>query len=147
MAARRRVGPPARLLLFLSVLNIVGVVYLMVDAIVLKKQGPDADLRQRWDEMQKDPEAQGVFAGWTAETFLTCAANTLLGYGGFAGLVSVATLAGARRMLELRSYGLATTATVLMALPCITPCCFLGQVVGVWGFVVLMQPEVRRAFQ
>ena len=146
-AALKRIGPPARLLLFLSVLNLVGVVYLMVRAIALKKQGPDANMRESWDEMQKKPGAQEMFPGWTAGTFLTVTANTFLGYGAISGLVSVLTLAGARRMIELRSYGLAVTAAVLAAIPCMTPCCLLGQVAGVWAFVILMQPDVRKAFQ
>jgi hypothetical protein len=146
IAARKRVRLPARLLLFLSVLNLVTGIYFMVRAIMLKKQGPDAELREQADKIVKNPDAGELFQGWTAETFLTVVANGILGCGGISGLVSVLTLAGARRMLELRSYGLAMSAAVLMAIPCLTPCCVFGQVAGIWAFVILVQPDVRRAF-
>jgi len=46
IAARKRVRLPARLLLFLSVLNLVTGIFFMVRAITLKKQGADADFRE-----------------------------------------------------------------------------------------------------
>ncbi len=147
IAARKRLRLPARFLLLVSVLNVVTGIYLMVHAIILKKQGADAEVRQRWDIMLAKPGGKEIFEGWTADSFVTATANGLLGYGGISGLISVLTLAGARRMLELRSYGFAVTAAVLTAIPCMTPCCFLGQAAGVWAFVMLMQPDVRRAFQ
>lgn len=146
IAARKRVRVPARLLLFLSILNLVMAIYFMVNTIALKKEGPNAALREQADKIAKDPDAQKIFQGWTAETFLTVTANGILGCCGISGLVSVLTLAGARRMLELRSYGLAMTAAVLMAVPCLTPGCLVGQVAGVWAFVILVQPDVRKAF-
>jgi hypothetical protein len=146
IAALKRIRRPARLLLFLSVLNLAIGIYFMVRAIVLKKQGPDVELREQVDKMVKNPDAGDLFQGWTAETVLTVVANGLLGCGGISGLVSVLTLAGARRMLELRSYGLAMTAAVLMAVPCLTPGCLIGQIAGVWAFVILVQPDVRKAF-
>ena len=146
IAARARVRTPARLLLFLSVLNLVTGIYVMVRAIALKKQGPDAESREQADKIVKNPDAGELFKGWTTETFLTVAANGMLTCGGISGLVSVFTLAGARRMLELRSYGLAMSAAVLMAVPCLTPCCLISQVAGVWAFVILVQPDVRKAF-
>jgi hypothetical protein len=147
IAARKRVGPPARLLLFLSVLNLLGSIYFMAYSIIIKKEGPPASFQDQWDKEQKNPESRPFLADWTAGEFATAAANAMLGYFGIAGLVSVATLAGARRMVELRSYRLAVASTILMASPCLTPCCIFGQIVGVWGFVMLMQPDVRRAFQ
>ena len=147
IAARNRVRLPARFLLFLSVFNLVTGIYVMVRMIMLKKEGPNAELRELADKTAKDPNAPEVFKGWTADTFLTVMANGTLGYFGISGLISVLILAGARRMMELRSYGLAVTAAILAAVPCTTPCCFLSQAVGVWAFAMLMQPDVRRAFQ
>jgi hypothetical protein len=147
IAARQRVRLPARFLLYLSVFNLVTGVYFMVHMIMLKKEGPNAALRELADKTAKDPTAPAVFKGWTADTFLTVTANGALGYFGTSGLISVLILAGARRMLELRSYGLAVTAAILAAIPCTTPCCFFGTAIGVWAFAMLMQPDVRRAFQ
>jgi len=75
-----------------------------------------------------------LFRGWTVETFLSAFANTLLGYGGISGLASVLTLAGRGGCWSCDLYGLAVTAAVVTAIPCVTPCCFLGQAVGVWAF-------------
>jgi hypothetical protein len=53
---------------------------------------------------------------------------------------------GARRMQELRSWGLALTVSILAMIPCISPCCLIGLPIGIWAIVVLVRPEVKAAF-
>jgi len=53
---------------------------------------------------------------------------------------------GAYKMKNLQSYGLACVAALLVAVPCISPCCVLGLPVGIWALVVLMSEEVKRSF-
>jgi hypothetical protein len=75
-------------------------------------------------------------------------------YGGFGegalGLLTaiLAVVAGAR-MLALRSYGLAVFTSVLVAIPCIScsGCCGLGEGIGIWALVVLLNEEVKMAFR
>lgn len=55
-------------------------------------------------------------------------------------------VAGALRMMALRSYGLCMVAAVLAVIPCTAPCCCLGIAAGVWALVVLTRPEVKQAF-
>jgi hypothetical protein len=74
-------------------------------------------------------------------------------YGGYGlGIVNilggVLILLGGIQMVRLRSYGLAVFSSVLAALPCIScsGCCGLGEGIGIWALIVLMNPEVRAAF-
>jgi predicted Ser/Thr protein kinase len=60
-------------------------------------------------------------------------------------LPGVAMIVGAVKMMRLRSYPWAITASVLALLPC-TPAGLLGLIMGVWSLVVLSRPEVKAAF-
>jgi hypothetical protein len=67
----------------------------------------------------------------------------------FSLLAAAITIFGGMRMLKLTSYGLAVFASVLAAIPCISPmgCCGIGEGAGIWSFVVLMNADVRSAFR
>jgi hypothetical protein len=75
-------------------------------------------------------------------------------YGGCSeGVLGVVTailaiIAGVR-MLALKSYGFAFFSSVLVAIPCIScsGCCGLGEGIGIWALVVLMNEEVKAAFR
>lgn len=54
---------------------------------------------------------------------------------------------GALKMQKLQNYGAALAATILAMIPCLSPCCLFGLPVGIWGLVVLMNDDVKRAFQ
>jgi len=54
---------------------------------------------------------------------------------------------GAIKMKKLESYTLAMAASVIAALPCTSPCCFLGLPLGIWAIVVLMNQDVKSAFK
>lgn len=54
---------------------------------------------------------------------------------------------GALKMKKLESYGLSMAAAVIAALPCTSPCCFLGLPLGIWAIVVLMNQDVKSAFK
>lgn len=54
---------------------------------------------------------------------------------------------GSIRMLSLRSYELAVTASILAMIPCATSCCcILGLPFGIWALVVLTKSEVKSHF-
>lgn len=63
--------------------------------------------------------------------------------------VGVLILVGGIQMLKQRSYGLAMAASILTMLPCITclGCCGVGEGIGIWAIVVLMQDDVKRSFR
>jgi len=60
--------------------------------------------------------------------------------------MSILVLMGASKMLSLRSYEFAVTASIVAMIPCVTPCCILGLPFGIWALVVLTKPEVKSSF-
>ncbi len=54
-------------------------------------------------------------------------------------------LTGAIKMKNLRSHGFAMTACILSMIP-LYCCCLLGLPFGIWGLVVLNNPDVKNAF-
>ncbi|HWG45057.1 MAG TPA: zinc-ribbon domain-containing protein [Gemmataceae bacterium] len=54
-------------------------------------------------------------------------------------------MVGAIKMKNLSSYGLAMTACIVAMLPC-SACCLLGLPFGIWGLVVINNPDVKNAF-
>jgi predicted Zn finger-like uncharacterized protein len=54
-------------------------------------------------------------------------------------------VAGALKMKNLQSYGLAMTACIVAMLPC-NGCCILGLPFGIWGLVAINQQGVKDAF-
>lgn len=61
-------------------------------------------------------------------------------------LMGAVVIFGAMKMKSLQSYGLAFAGAVLAALPCTSPCCFIGLPIGIWAIVVLLNDEVKRSF-
>ena len=55
-------------------------------------------------------------------------------------------LIGAIRMKTLGSYGWAMTGTIT-AIASVVTCNLLAMGFGIWGLVVLMQPDVKEAFE
>ena len=70
--------------------------------------------------------------------------------GIISGLVAMAIAGlifyGAMKMKNLQSHGWAYTASILAAVPCVSPCCLIGLPIGIWALVVLSKPEVKSAF-
>jgi hypothetical protein len=62
---------------------------------------------------------------------------------------AVLALAGGVRMYQLRSYPLAVVGSLASAIPIMSPltCCCVGEVVGIWCVMILLQPPVREAFR
>ena len=65
----------------------------------------------------------------------------------FALIIGGVILFGALKMKNLQSYNLALAASVLAAIPCLSPCCLIGLPVGIWSIVTLMDEDVKAAFQ
>lgn len=49
------------------------------------------------------------------------------------------------QMQKLRNWGVCVAACIVSMVPCIG-CCLVGVPVGIWGLVVLMNDEVKKAF-
>jgi len=62
------------------------------------------------------------------------------------GAIYIVMLVGGIRMRQLRNYTLAVTAAVLAVLPC-SGCCIVSLPCGIWALVVLLDANVRAAFE
>ena len=63
-----------------------------------------------------------------------------------ATICGIVIIIGSVKMMRLQSYGFAMTACILAMLPITSPCCCLGLPIGIWGIVVLCDPQVKAAF-
>lgn len=62
-------------------------------------------------------------------------------------LISAFILLAAVCMMRSRFHGVAVAGTIVAMTPCISPCCCLGLPIGIWALIVLLEPEVKAAFQ
>lgn len=67
---------------------------------------------------------------------------------GIIGLaVGTFVIYGSNQMLKLQNYSVAVATCILSMIPCLSPCCIIGLPVGIWGLVILNDPQVKSAFQ
>ncbi len=147
-AVRNRVQLPAIGLLIIAVLNLLGGGYWLLNGFVVLQTPPEEFSRQM---AQSNPQApqQLQQLGWTAEGVVRTAGYGFIGAGGGGILLALLTVLGGARMLQLRSYGLVLLVSILNAIPILstTACCGIGEIVGLWSVVVLLNAEVRASFR
>ena len=86
-------------------------------------------------EIPQDQQAMMMFQGiWGIATSV------------IATICGIVIIIGSVKMMRLQSYGFAMTACILAMLPITSPCCCLGLPIGIWGIVVLCDPQVKAAF-
>jgi hypothetical protein len=152
--AGERVKIPAILLIVVACINLLVCLFQLGRGAYLSTLSP-AELRkaavQQYEVLGPDlAEQMKEQMKQTSDQQLKV--QTLLGAFG-CGVVSLLaaalTLFGGIQMYKLRSYGLAISGAIAAAIPCVTcsGCCGIGEVAGIWAVVVLMNDEVRRAFQ
>ena len=147
-AARKKVLGPAIALMVVGVLTIIYSLYAGLSALlVMAGMNPMAAAQ----EAQFDQMAQ---AGQSAEQveMLRQFSMVMAGPGGLViALVALICggliLLGAIKMKNLQSRGLAMTAAILGIIPCTSACCLLGIPFGIWGLVVMNDPNVRPYFK
>lgn len=62
-------------------------------------------------------------------------------------LINVVVLFSAFCLHTCRAYPMALIGCILASIPCCSPCFVLGMPFGIWGLVVLMDDDVKRAFE
>lgn len=130
----KKVQAPAIALLVVAVLTVLlFIVGLFSEDLMMQVMQsanmPDEEMQQFREMMEKSSMLGNVVGG-------------VLNIGG-AALIAY----GAWRMKELKSYGLAMTAAILAMIPCFTSCCcLLGLPVGIWALIVLLDKDVKAAF-
>jgi len=65
-------------------------------------------------------------------------------------LIAILGLWGSINMLRVQGYAMALTGAIATALPCLSPsgcCCGVGQIIALWGLIVLLNEDVRNCFR
>jgi hypothetical protein len=146
-AVRGRVMAPAVILIIVNVLNLLIGLGCAGMGAFMAAQGPDELRRQTLEGLKGLPQYRDAIEKQDKQTTYTVAVAEYLGGGILWILLSIVAVIGAIRMMSLRNYGLAMTSAILTVIPCVTPCCFLGQGAGIWALIVLMNNDVRAAFR
>jgi hypothetical protein len=145
---RGRVLAPAICLIVIGFLNLfmaaAPALYGMGAAKIPPEQ-LEAEMEKQNPKQLEDAKAQG----WTVAEI-----RNILVYGSFSCaildfLASFLVILGGVRMLMMKNYVLAVFAAILAAIPVVScsGCCGLGALAGIWALVVLVNPDVKAAFQ
>ena len=128
--ASAQVKAPAIALLIAAILSlVVGGIVLVADAVFII-----TGMVARLEEVNEGPISEYVQIAVRATWGLALV------------FASSFVLYGATRMLKLRNYSTARSASVVAMIPMVGPCCILGIPFGIWAFVVLSKPDVRDSF-
>lgn len=145
---RQRVSGPAIALIVIGVLNLLMAAVPAFYSVQLIST-PPSELEKQMEAQDPQKLAQMRQLGWTMEGFvhklsLTFSIWTVLDF-----LCALLIIFGGIRMLSLKSYGIAILGSTIAAIPAIScsGCCGAGEIVGIWAIIVLLNAEVRAAFQ
>ncbi len=156
-AVRGKIMPAAISLLIIGVLNLLCSLYFPGNSIILYYM-PDARLekmqvdqltrmKQMFPNMQEaiDEQMESIDANSMRRQALYLA----IASGVFISLPALLTCLAGIQMLRLRSFSLCVFASLVSAVPCVSPtgCCCLGQIVGIWSLIVLLDESVRMSFR
>ena len=64
---------------------------------------------------------------------------------GISALLQVFVILGGVNFLRQKGRGMAMTACILSLIPCLSSCCIFGMPFGIWGLMVLADPNVKQA--
>jgi hypothetical protein len=123
---------PALLMLIAAGLNLVINLYGLISTVV----NPGA-VRKMGDQLS---QAMGV------PPMPVDAAKLNMVAAGLFLVVSLAQLVAAVAMMRRRWYALAMMGAFLSIINCNNICCLLSIPVGIWAFIVLLQPDVKASF-
>ena len=129
-SAKPKIMAPAIALLIISMIGLLASLFNVVFALVGEPFAPDPAAPDWVNEMQKN--SVGGFAA---------------GLQAFFALLNLVIMFGAIQMLRLKSWGASLVASILAMINFGTCCCVLGIPVGIWSLVILLQNDVRKAFE
>jgi hypothetical protein len=137
--ARDRVSLPAIFLIILGLLSL----FAAVTILALIWLAPDVMLRGQYDTMKDMFPNQPMppYEEWAKQQQVTATLINILRV-----IMSILMTVGAMKMRSLEGYGLAMTASIIAIIPlCPNECC-CATPFGIWGLVVLVNADVKRAF-
>jgi hypothetical protein len=149
---RARVQPAAITLIVVAVLNLLFALYMVFNAVVTTIT-PARELseaqRHLYEQFFGAETADKVMANKSPDDMKSQALAISWPWTVLAFVDSILTLLGAVSMLRLRAYTLSVLGSVAAVIPFVscTACCGLGEAIGIWALVVLMNEEVKAAFR
>jgi hypothetical protein len=154
---RKRAQVPAVLLIVVGVLNLLMALWPAYQGVQVSRITPEqlAQIEEQTEKnMKKDPEQSKQWEelkkqGYSVASFLRWGIVFFFSWAGVDALAAVLTILGGVRMWALKSYALAVFAAILAAIPFVScsGCFLLGEAVGLWALIVLMNADVRAAFR
>jgi len=130
--AAQRVSGPATALIVTAILGILahlGVTVVYAILLAMSLNGQIRDL-----EPEQDP------------TQLAIGSGVLVAIGVLGLMTGFVALFGAIKMKRREGYPFAIAASIIVMIPCISPCTVLGLPFGIWALVVLSDSSVRATF-
>lgn len=146
---KSRVQAPAIALIVVGILNLLGVAWGFFN-VIMTTLTPANQFHQQMLEIYKAfPQMQTELNKRSPDELKNQAMFVSWAMVGLGLLISVLTIIGSVRMLSLKNYALAVCGAICAAIPCAScgGCCAFGEIIGIWALIVLINPEVRAAFQ
>ncbi|MEZ6197341.1 MAG: hypothetical protein R3F20_16690 [Planctomycetota bacterium] len=151
--AARRVKAPAIVMLILVGITALQGLYGVAMSFVTDSDEQIAGMVEEFERQQQEMRDQGqedqAEQMKKVHDFLIpiieFSMNPLFGVLGL--LLALFTGFCALQMLRLKSWGLGVTGSILVMLPLSTCCCCIGAPIGIWSLIVLMNTDVKAAFQ
>jgi hypothetical protein len=145
-----RVQAPAICLIVVGILNLFFAFYMIFNSAVTTAMSADklkAQQLQMFESLMPGMKAEAEKK--TASEIKTQAMLINWPLTLFALLASILPIVAGIRMLSLKSYALGICGAIAAAIPCIsvTACCGLGEGIGIWALVVLLNADVKSAFR
>jgi hypothetical protein len=149
--AAERLRAPATILLVLSIINLLWNCWGVISArgIVADPAAFEAQWHDMIDQRPDLPADQRTkMKEMFSAQMIRDNSTPILVVSGFLVLASFLTVAGCIQMLRFRAYPLCVLGSILALNPInMCPCCLLEAPFGLWCLIVLMNSDVRSAFQ
>ncbi len=142
--ALTRTNVPGLFLIATGVLNMVASLMLLMTGVQQSRMPADDFAQTLPADKLKDLQRQG----WTVEQLQRVASSIVLAWGSISLAGAFIVCYGGANMRSLNSYTVAVLGAVIACVPVISPlgCCGIGEVIGIWALVILLNPEVSSAF-
>ena len=142
---RRMVSGPAIFLIIMGIINIIMIGSGIYNIITFDQQINQYKAKVQANQQLTDAQKQDQIA--FVQKFANALRPFLVPLIGIQVITSLVILVGGIKMKSLSSRGFVMTSSILVMVPCVTGCCFIGLAAGIWSLIVLSKPEVKAAFK
>jgi hypothetical protein len=129
---------PGIALLVVGILDVLHGLFSIVRSLLFPQQVAAADIADAPPEMAE-------FVNFMNESGPLVG----IGFGVFEIILAGVMILGAIKFMQLKSYGLAMTATIIAMIPCtgVMDCCIVEVGIGIWALVILLQATTKPMFR